>query len=132
MNSTYRYILAAAAASFVLSGCSAILSTTNTTARTLQSTTDGITNVSQTTSQTGQDSSSSKDAEARRFVHSRIAAIRRQAAAGHGEDLVALAALMHAHNPQAFSHWMQTNYQPLFNNLQKPEQLVTRIHTLRG
>ncbi len=70
------------------------------------------------------------DVTLNRFVDVRIASIKKEAAAGEGENLNALASLMGKEDKAAFSGWMQTNYDELFNNLQQPTELISRIETL--
>lgn len=70
------------------------------------------------------------DVTLNRFVDVRIASIKKEAAAGEGENLDALAKLMGKQDKTAFSGWMQTNYGELFNNLQQPTELISRIETL--
>jgi hypothetical protein len=70
------------------------------------------------------------DVTLNRFVDVRIASIKKEAAAGEGENLDALAKLMGKQDKAAFSGWMQTNYTELFNNLDQPVELITRIETL--
>jgi Protein of unknown function (DUF3015) len=70
------------------------------------------------------------DVTLNRFVDVRIASIKKEAAAGEGENLDALAKLMGKNDKAAFSDWMQTNYDELFNNLQQPNELISRIETL--
>ncbi len=65
-----------------------------------------------------------------RFVDVRIASIKKEAAAGEGENLDALAQLMGKQDKQAFSGWMQVNYDALFNNLEQPKELISRIETV--
>ena len=65
-----------------------------------------------------------------RFVDVRIASIKQEAAAGQGENLDALAHLMGHENKVEFSGWMQSNYQVLFNDLEQPSELVSRIEAL--
>ena len=67
------------------------------------------------------------DVTLNRFVDVRIASIKKEAAAGEGENLEALAQLMGKQDKQAFSGWMQVNYDALFNNLEQPEELISRI-----
>ena len=62
-----------------------------------------------------------------RFVDVRIASIKKEAAAGEGENLDALAQLMGKEDKQAFSGWMQVNYDVLFNGLEQPKELISRI-----
>ena len=70
------------------------------------------------------------DVTLNRFVDVRIASIKKEAAAGEGENLDALAKLMGKQDKTAFSGWMQTNYSELFNNLEQPVELISRIETL--
>jgi hypothetical protein len=65
-----------------------------------------------------------------RFVDVRIASIKKEAAAGEGENLEALAQLMGKQDKTAFSGWMQVHYDELFNNLEQPSELISRIETL--
>lgn len=65
-----------------------------------------------------------------RFVDVRIAAIKKEAAAGEGENLIALARLMGKQDKAAFSGWMQVHYDELFSNLEQPSELISRIETL--
>lgn len=65
-----------------------------------------------------------------RFVDVRIASIKKEAAAGKGENLEALAQLMGKQDKQAFSGWMQVNYDVLFNDLNQPTELISRIETV--
>lgn len=70
------------------------------------------------------------DVTLNRFVDVRIATIKKEAAAGEGENLTALAELMGKQDKAAFSGWMQTNYDVLFDNLGQPTELISRIETL--
>ena len=70
------------------------------------------------------------DVTLNRFVDVRIASIKKEAAAGQGENLDALAQLMGKEDKQAFSGWMQVNYDVLFNDLQQPKELISRIETV--
>lgn len=70
------------------------------------------------------------DVTLNRFVDVRIASIKKEAAAGQGENLDALAQLMGKTDKQAFSGWMQVNYDVLFNDLQQPKELISRIETV--
>jgi len=70
------------------------------------------------------------DVSLNHFVDVRMASIQKEAAQGEGENLDALAELMGKNDKRAFSTWMHTNYDALFNNLEKPSQLISRIETL--
>ena len=61
------------------------------------------------------------------FVGVRLASIQQDAAQGEGENLEALANLMGKEDKQAFSHWMQSNYDALFTDLKNPVELISRI-----
>lgn len=69
------------------------------------------------------------DVTLNRFVDVRLASIQKEAAQGEGENLDALAELMGKKDKPAFSLWMHANYDVLFNNLEQPSQLVSRIET---
>jgi len=64
------------------------------------------------------------------FVDVRIASIQKEAAAGEGENLMALAHLMGQQDKAAFSGWMQTHYSELFTDLKQPSELVMRIEKI--
>ena len=66
------------------------------------------------------------------FVRTNMQPIRREAARGYGDNVTALAALLHVSHRQAFARWMQRNYQPLFSDVNGPGQLLKRIYARRG
>jgi len=111
-----------------LSGCAALTSTTNVSAKALGTLSDGL-DASTQASVTRPDGV--QYAQARVYVASQMPMIRREAATGGGENIRALATLMGENDTQAFGQWMQDNYARLFNNLDKPETLVTRIDEFR-
>ncbi len=118
-------------AAFLLGGCSLISTTTDTTAQLAE----GITNATASTSDgiSGQDPAEEAAlARASRFVGSQWAFVRRDAAAGHGENLDALARLLGEPDHAAFGHWMQTNYQSLFDVERSPRELVDYVATQRS
>ena len=63
------------------------------------------------------------------FVDTRIASVKKEAAVGEGENIEALAQLMGKQDKKAFSSWLQVNYDDLFNNLNEPSELISRINT---
>ena len=69
------------------------------------------------------------DVTLNRFVDVRLATIQKEAAQGKGENLDALAELMGKKDKKAFSSWLHTNYDELFNNLEQPSQLISRIES---
>ena len=66
------------------------------------------------------------------FVNTRFAAIKKEAAAGSGENIAVLADLMGQKDSDHFSGWMQTNYDVLFGDIQKPVELISRIENEKG
>lgn len=71
-------------------------------------------------------------AKADRFAESQFALIRREAAAGGGENLRALAALLDEPDPAAFETWMQRRYEALFREPEAAGSLAARIAAMRG
>ena len=59
-----------------------------------------------------------------------IASIKKEAAAGEGENLDALAHLLNRQDSVEFSGWMQSNYEELFTGLEQPTELVSRIQQI--
>lgn len=115
----------------MLVGCSAISTTTDTTA----AIGSGITNAVGASTNGTTNMSKSDDAElvrATAFVKSQMVFLRRDAAAGEGENLDTLASLMGEPDKQAFARWMQAHYQSLFDVQRSPEALVNYIATQRG
>ena len=88
----------------------------------------GCTITDVTSSTSGSLDAVTPDVTLNRFVDVRLASIQKEAAQGEGENLNALADLMGKKDKRAFSSWMHTNYDVLFNNLEKPSQLVSRIN----
>ncbi len=116
-----------------LTGCAAVTSTTNTAARTAEALGEAMTQGSQTsTNASVTEPDVPRYASARVYVASQLPMIRREAAAGGGENVRALATLMEQNDPRAFGQWMQANYDTLFDDLNEPETLVTRIAARRG
>ena len=69
------------------------------------------------------------DISLNKFVNVRIATLKKEAAAGEGENLEALAQLMGKQDKKAFSSWLQVNYDELFTELQQPSELISRIQS---
>lgn len=84
-----------------------------------------------TTGETIADDDDEDFARANRFAESQFALIRREAAAGGGEHLRALAALLDEPDAEAFEAWMQTRYARLFAGPDAADKLVARIVALR-
>ncbi len=127
------FTLIAASGALGLGACSVLTSTTNTAARTAEALGEAVTKGSQTSTNASiTEPDMPRYASARVYVASQLPMIRREAAVGGGENLRALAALMHQDDPRAFGQWMQANYGELFSDLSEPEMLVTRIAARRG
>ncbi len=102
-----RYIALLAAAA-IATGCT-ITETTSTTSGSVDAVTPDIT--------------------LNRFVDVRFASIKKEAAAGEGENLDALATLMQTDSAQ-LSKMLNAHYDELFNDLQQPVELITRIEKI--
>jgi len=114
-------------------GCSAVTSTTNTVADGVEAAAGASTDSSESTTEASvTEPGSSEYARAEAFVASQLPYLRREAAAGEGENLRALAELIGAQDPEAFGQWIQAHYEPLFTDLREPGQLLARIGELRG
>lgn len=87
-----------------------------------------ITDTTSTTS--GSVDAVTPDISLNRFVDVRIASIRKEAATGQGENLVVLAKLMNRTDTDAFASLMHEHYDELFNNLQQPIELISRINNI--
>lgn len=85
-----------------------------------------------TTGATTGDDDDNDYGRAERFAQSQFALIRREAAAGGGENLRALASLLDEPDPAAFEAWMQSRYEDLFREPEAGDRLVARIVELRG
>jgi len=63
------------------------------------------------------------------FVNKRYVAIRHDAANGGGENLDALAQLLGETDKQLFAKKMQTNFDSVFKNINKPSEIIARIES---
>jgi len=70
-------------------------------------------------------------ASARVFVTSQLPLLRREAAAGGGENIDALARLLNT-DGDALGYWMQTHYASLFERESEPETIVQRVAANRS
>ena len=107
MNKKYLVSVVFASSLTVLSGCTAVEFLSSTS-----STLDAVT----------------PDVTLNNFVNVRIASLKKEAAVGEGESIEALAQLMGREDKKAFSSWLQVNYDDLFNNLNEPSELISRIN----
>ena len=65
------------------------------------------------------------------YVNQQFVAIQEEAAQGQGPHLQVLSQLLDEPDSVAFGQWMQTHYQVLFTELDRPEALLIRIDTYR-
>lgn len=119
-----------------LAGCSQITITSDTlvagTARIADATTNAVQGTSNVTTNTADDVDARTHAARREFVGSQMAMLKREAARGEGENLDALAYMMHADDTQAFEAQVQANYQSLFASDAGAEQWLTRLYQVVG
>lgn len=127
---------ALALAGTALAGCSQITITSDTivngTARIADATTNAVQGTSNVTTNTANDVDARTHAARREFVGSQMAMIKREAARGQGENLEALAYMMHAEDTQAFENQVQASYQSLFASDADAEQWLTRLYQVVG
>lgn len=127
---------ALALASTALAGCSQITVTSDTivagTSRIADATTNAVQGTSNVTTNTADDVDARTHAARREFVGSQMAMIKREAARGQGENLDALAYMMHAEDTRAFEAQVQANYQSLFASDADAEQWLTRLYQVVG
>jgi len=124
-------LLIAGLAVSLLSGCSLISTTTDTTAAVAGAITDATAASADAT--TGITDGDAVDyARATQYVESQLVYLRRDAASGQGENIAAFASLMGETNEQAFGQWMQNNYTQLFSVQRSSEELVHYIATQRS
>ena len=76
------------------------------------------------------DNEKEREIALKKFVDRRFVLIRKDAAAGGGENLDTLAELLQQDKAE-FNPWMQSNYDFLFTQLASPQQLLERIKQLK-
>lgn len=129
--------LVACASLVALSGCAAFTSTTDTAADAAQTITHGISaSIRSTTDVSSGDTSDSTDAETHAYMQSQMPQIRREAAAGGGEHIDALARLMDDQPSNTQSNdlgpWMQSHYDQLFTGDRSVDSMIGDIQSRRG
>lgn len=120
-----------------VAGCSQITVTSDTivngTSRIADATTNAVAATSDVTTDTANDVDARTHAARRKFVGSQMAMLKREAARGQGENLEALAYMMHAQNTRAFEHEVQQNYATLFDGSDvTADQWLTRLYQVVG
>lgn len=128
-----RYFLAAPVLTLLLAGCSAVTSTTNTAADMARTAGHGLSVSSrQSTDASVTEPDTPRHAQTVAFVESQRAPLRREAAAGGGEHIDALARLLGNADNDHLGRWLQRNYSDVFVAGDDAETLVTRIAARRG
>lgn len=126
-------IALAAAAVFFLAGCSLLTSTTDAVTNGVSAGVNATTKSTEsTTNASVTEPGSPEYARAEAYVASQFSLIRRDAAAGGGENTAALAALLGETDTEAFGRWMQAHYGELFAGLDRHEDLLARIVAQRS
>ena len=133
------YLLPATASAIVvaLSGCAAAISTTNTAADAAHTVTHGVSVSSRgTTNISSGEAAETPDAQTRAYMQSQMPQIRREAAAGGGEHIDALARLI-SHDTQADSAatlgpWMQSHYSQLFTDNSSVDAMIVDLKARRN
>lgn len=132
MHLRFRIVIAAFAIP-ALAGCSLVTSTTDAVTNTASAGLNATTKSTEsTTNASVTEPGSPAYARAEAYVASQFDLIRRDAAAGGGENTAALAALLNEPDADAFGRWMQANYGVLFAGLDRSEELLARIVSRRG
>ncbi len=125
--------LTLATAGALLSGCAAFTSTTNTAAEAAQTIANGISKASRaSTNASVTEPDTPRYAQAVEFVDSQHDPLRREAAAGSGEHIDALAILVgadDANDPTGnnLGAWLQTHYSQVFTAHADARSVVDRI-----
>ncbi|HET7315776.1 DUF3015 family protein [Salinisphaera sp.] len=118
----------------MLAGCSALSCTTRRAGQASVTTLKGVAHISRAT---GNASVTAPDtpryADARAFVRSQRKQLARQAAAGGGEDIAALAILLNKPDSRVLARWMQAHYRSLFSDRSvSASTIVSRIDAQAG
>lgn len=127
---------AVAAAALALAGCAQITVTANTVVQGAARIADATTNAVQATSDYTSRLVAQVDAQSHQarlaFVSSQMAILRREAAAGEGKHLAALAYMMHIENEDQFARLVQRHYAALFPQADSPEQMLATLYDVAG
>lgn len=126
----------AAAATLLASGCAQVTVTANTvvdgTARVADATTNAVDSTFNFTTDTTRRADAQTHQARLAFVKSELNMLKREAAAGNGERLDALAWMMAAEDTQAFERMLQHNYATVFDGAQSPEAVLERLYMVAG
>lgn len=128
--------LTALAAAAALAGCAQVTVTANTlvngSARIADATTNAVEGTSDFTTNTTERADAQTHQARLEFVRSQMAVLRREAAAGEGEHLAALAYMMQADSKAGFSELVQRNYSALFTGADNAEQVLDNLYGVTG
>ncbi|KEZ78755.1 DUF3015 family protein [Salinisphaera hydrothermalis] len=119
---------------WLLGGCTALSITTKRAGQASMTTLKGVAHVSRATSNASvTEPDVPRYADAAAFVHSQRRQLARQAAAGGGEDIDALAFLLNKPNDGNLARWMQAHYRSLFSDRSvSASTIVKRIDAQAG
>lgn len=138
MNTRTRLVYAALllTGGLGLGGCAQITVTSNTLVNATARIADATTNAANATSDVTTDSANSVSARTHaarlKFVTADLVMLRREAAAGGGEHLRALAYMMHTQDQAAFARLLQQHYTQIFVADESPAQVLARVYAVAG
>lgn len=120
------------AATTLLGGCSAAISTTDVAAEVTRSVAKGVLASSRgTTDASVTEPNTPRYRQTVAFVDSQRDPLRREAAVGGGENIAALADLLNTRRAE-LGGWMQAHYADLFTDAHDAEAIVARLHASLG
>lgn len=117
-----------------LAGCAAVTSTTNTTADAMHTVSHGLSVSSRSSTNVSRGNpQSARAARTRAYVSAEMSQLRREAAAGGGEHIQALAELMGRNQgDRMLGPWMQQHYDTLFATAHSPAAFVQTLKRARS
>lgn len=127
---------AMAAVIVALAGCAQISVTANTlvegTARIADATTNAVDATSDYTSRLAAGVDAQTHQARLAFVRSQMTILQREAAAGEGKHLAALAYMMQVENEARFARLVQQHYAELFQRTDNAKQMLTALYNVAG
>ncbi|MDN5862283.1 MAG: DUF3015 domain-containing protein [Salinisphaera sp.] len=119
-----------------LGGCAQLTVTSNTLvdgmARIADATTNAVAGTSDATTDTTRDIDASTHQARLAFMRSQMVLLRREAAAGGGEHVRALAQLMGKQNTQTFARNLQAHYGDIFVHGADADQVLSNVYSVFG
>ena len=131
-HNSLQQLAVVAAATVLLGGCSAAISTTNAAADAARTVTKGVLASSRaSTDASVTEPNTPRYRQTVAFVDSQRDPLRREAALGQGEHIDALADLLDTRRAE-LGRWMQANHGELFVAEHDAESIVARLQARRG